>query len=109
MSAGKKEPASEYLLAGYTLLFAITELLSLYHDFYKAANFHLLTVTYGAVAGVLAFLGVRSLYKKRQKESALAHIAAKGRSCHRIPELGGAGIFDSDPGLSLAALLCPYG
>ena len=30
---------------------------------------HLLTATYGVTAGVLAFLGVWSLYKKRQKET----------------------------------------
>ena len=30
---------------------------------------HVLTITYGVVAGVLAFLGARSLYKKRQKET----------------------------------------
>ncbi|MFR3947579.1 MAG: DUF6077 domain-containing protein [Ruminococcus sp.] len=63
-----KRTCGEYLLAGYTLLFAITELLSLTMIFTKQP-LHLLTVTYGAVAGVLAFLGVWSLYKKRQKET----------------------------------------
>ena len=64
----EKRTCSEYLLAGYTLLFAITELLSLTMIFTKQP-LHVLTVTYGVVAGVLAFLGARSLYKKRQKET----------------------------------------
>ena len=62
----EKRTCSEYLLAGYTLLFAITELLSLTMIFTKQP-LHVLTVTYGVVAGVLAFLGARSFYKKRQK------------------------------------------
>lgn len=64
----EKRTCSEYLLAGYTLLFAITELLSLIMIFTKQP-LHLLTATYGVTAGVLAFLGVWSLYKKRQKET----------------------------------------
>ena len=64
----EKRTCGEYLLAGYTLLFAITELLSLTMIFTKQP-LHVLTITYGVVAGVLAFLGDRSLYKKRQKET----------------------------------------
>ena len=64
----EKRTCGEYLLAGYTLLFAITELLSLIMIFTKQ-TLHLLTATYGVTAGVLAFLGVWSLYKKRQKET----------------------------------------
>ena len=51
----EKRTCGEYLLAGYTLLFAITELLSLTMIFTKQP-LHVLTVTYGVVAGVLAFL-----------------------------------------------------
>ena len=44
----EKRTCGEYLLAGYTLLFAITELLSLTMIFTEQP-LHLLTVTYGAV------------------------------------------------------------
>ena len=56
ISAREKRTCGEYLLAGYTLLFAITELAFSYHDFTKQP-LHVLTITYGVVAGVLAFLG----------------------------------------------------
>ena len=65
------------LLAGYTLLFAITELLSLTMIFTKQP-LHVLTVTYGVVAGVLAFLGARSLYKKRQKNRISPELVVAG-------------------------------
>ncbi len=80
----EKRTCSEYLLAGYTLLFAITELLSLTHDLYKAAASSA-DSTYGAVAGVLAFLGVWSLYKKRQKETG----EGAGTYCGRRTEATG--------------------
>ena len=80
----EKRTCGEYLLAGYTLLFAITELLSLTMIFTKQP-LHLLTVTYGAVAGVLAFLGVWSLYKKRQKETG----EGAGTYCGRRTEATG--------------------
>ena len=56
---------------------------------------HLLTVTYGAVAGVLAFLGVWSLYKKRQKETGEGAGTYCGRRIEATgisPELVMAGI-----------------
>ena len=84
ISAGEKEPAVKYLLAGYTLLFAITELLSLTMIFTKQP-LHVLTITYGVVAGVLAFLGARSLYKKRQKETG----EGAGTYCGRRTEATG--------------------
>ena len=80
----EKRTCSEYLLAGYTLLFAITELLSLTMIFTKQP-LHVLTVTYGVVAGVLAFLGARSLYKKRQKETG----EGAGTYCGRRTEATG--------------------
>lgn len=80
----EKRTCGEYLLTGYTLLFAITELLSLTMIFTKQP-LHLLTVTYGAVAGVLAFLGVWSLYKKRQKETG----EGAGTYCGRRTEATG--------------------
>ena len=90
----EKRTCGEYLLAGYTLLFAITELLSLTMIFTKQP-LHLLTVTYGAVAGVLAFLGVWSLYKKRQKETGEGAGTYCGRRIEATgisPELVVAGI-----------------
>ena len=80
----EKRTCGEYLLAGYTLLFAITELLSLTMIFTKQP-LHVLTVTYGVVAGVLAFLGARSLYKKRQKETG----EGAGTYCGRRTEATG--------------------
>lgn len=59
----EKRSCSEYLLAGYTLLFAITELLSLTMIFTKQP-LHLLTVTYGVIAGILAICGIYSIYGK---------------------------------------------
>ena len=73
----EKRTCSEYLLAGYTLLFAITELLSLTMIFTKQP-LHVLTVTYGVVAGVLAFLGARSFYKKRQKNGISPELVVAG-------------------------------
>ena len=73
----EKRTCGEYLLAGYTLLFAITELLSLTMIFTKQP-LHVLTVTYGVVAGVLAFLGARSLYKKRQKNRISPELVVAG-------------------------------
>ena len=73
----EKRTCSEYLLAGYTLLFAITELLSLTMIFTKQP-LHVLTITYGVVAGVLAFLGARSLYKKRQKNRISPELVVAG-------------------------------
>ena len=82
----EKRTCGEYLLAGYTLLFAITELLSLTMIFTKQP-LHVLTVTYGVVAGVLAFLGARSLYRRgrRKPVKALAHIAAEGQKRLEFP------------------------
>ena len=80
----EKRTCGEYLLAGYTLLFAITELLSLTMIFTKQP-LHVLTITYGVVAGVLAFLGARSLYKKRQKETG----EGAGTYCGRRTEATG--------------------
>ncbi|MFQ7552526.1 MAG: hypothetical protein ACLRMZ_22280 [Blautia marasmi] len=55
-----------------------------YHDFTKQP-LHVLTITYGVVAGVLAFLGARSLYKKRQKETG----EGAGTYCGRRTEATG--------------------
>ena len=88
----EKRTCGEYLLAGYTLLFAITELLSLTMIFTKQP-LHVLTVTYGVVAGVLAFLGARSLYKKRQKNFLGA---CGGRNSDSVPACR-------------CGALCPYG
>ena len=99
----EKRTCGEYLLAGYTLLFAITELLSLTMIFTKQP-LHVLTVTYGVVAGVLAFLGARSLYKKRRWHI----LRQKDRSDWNFPGACGGRNSDSDPAYRCGAL-CPYG
>ena len=90
----EKRTCGEYLLAGLYTAVCHYRAAFPYHDFYKAAT-HLLTVTYGAVAGVLAFLGVWSLYKKRQKETGEGAGTYCGRRIEATgisPELVVAGI-----------------
>ena len=63
----------EYLLAGYVLLFAIMEILTLPMIFLKVP-FHILAVSYGTVALVLGGIGAWVLYqnyKKDQRETLL--------------------------------------
>ena len=103
----EKRTCGEYLLAGYTLLFAITELLSLTMIFTKQP-LHVLTITYGVVAGVLAFLGARSLYKKRQKETGEGAGTYCGRRDWNFPGACGGRNSDSVPACRCGAL-CPYG
>ena len=64
----EKRTVSEYLLAGYALLFTIMELLSLTIIFSKQP-LHVLTAVYGLTAVVLAGCGVWCIYKKKQNET----------------------------------------
>ena len=75
----EKRTCGEYLLAGYTLLFAITELLSLTMIFTKQP-LHVLTIT---LAWWLVYWhfwvpGVFIRRGRRKPVKALAHIAAEG-------------------------------
>ena len=64
----EKRTVSEYLLAGYALLFTIMELLSLTIIFSKQP-LHVLTAVYGLTAVVLAGCGVWCIYKRKQNET----------------------------------------
>lgn len=65
--ADRHRSVGEYLLTGYVLLFAIMELLTLPMIFLKVP-FHVLAVTYGAVAFVLGGIGAWKLYQNYKKD-----------------------------------------
>lgn len=73
----------EYLLAGYVLLFAIMELLTLPMIFLKVP-FHVLAVIFGAVALVLGGTGTWELYRNYKKDQREA--LSQGTENKKVPE-----------------------